>query len=314
MSTEVKRKKKKPLNNQHWMARVQKFAFGIDCEKKYTGYCPFFWATWSAILLLPFILIGRGIFAVLEFVWKNTFTKFIEPKLEARRKRKDEADNSPVKPNDKDLIRAYDFIKKQKEKNEFCEKSIFYFFYNNFGWRYAERVESWFRENPDWVEKELPSAQKRYETLLIELEEQRKQDLAREKKIQEIKEKISNFCKIFVKPAIFASCVGAAFLIYKAVFWLYTNISWKIVAQAVFDFVWNYSLFVMAIVLGLILLKKALGKYGEKYIAVPLCWILNCIGEGFSFLKQTIVMTYKKECPLIIWGEETGPIQKNDEK
>jgi MoaA/NifB/PqqE/SkfB family radical SAM enzyme len=307
---EVKRKKKKPLNNQHWMARVQKFAFGIDCEKKYTGYCPFFWATWSAILLLPFILIGRGVFAVLEFVWKNTFTKFIEPKIEARRKRKDEADNSPLKPDDKDLIKIAKFVK----ENQFKESNIFEYFYFVYSYTQATRILNWFKENTNWLENELPSAKERYESLLAQLEEQRKQDSAREKKIEEIKEKISNFCKIFVKPAIFVACVGAAFLIYKGIFWLYFNLQWKVIAQMVFDFVWNYSLYAVGAVVGIILLKKLLGEYGEKYIAFPIFRVFEICGEAYSFLKQTIVMTYKKECPLIIWGEETGPIQKNDDE
>jgi hypothetical protein len=94
-TTEIERKKEKKLDRSHWMCRIQKFAFNIDASTFYMGYCPFFWMTWLALLVSPFVALFNFITIPSVWLWRST----TEPVKEYRTTSQANLRRTPLQPS-----------------------------------------------------------------------------------------------------------------------------------------------------------------------------------------------------------------------
>lgn len=343
------RKKEKKLNSNHWMCKIQKYTLGIDAPKFYMGYCPFFWVTVLCLFLFPFILVFRGIVGVLSKIdeWTNKFfATRVHPKISERREYKTgELRKIPLLPKDhmlRTLFINYDRLVEEKYPLvgmvRYCD------FDNIYSTLEIERMALWFAHNPTWKETHYPDAQKR----LDDARELAKAKLAKaeekRKKREAFKRKLINkgaFCgkllfKVGVVAAIAVLAVGIYFGCYKA----FTTIPLHMFLQAI-----SIVSFIGAgIVLGKIILNEiellvensesksfwykdyqdtelrlffkpfGLIVKGIILIVKGIVAVVEFIQRAFAFGKEAIGMMYKEECPLILWGDETGPIEKRNKE
>jgi hypothetical protein len=327
-TTEVKRKKQKKNNEQGWMCKIQKFSFDIDAKEFYTGYCPFFWMTWAALLCAPFALIIRG-FALIV----NTLANLIKPISENIKERKsknfEELMQTPLHPSAY-LLRQISTRKAWSPSSENFDAiltnalkfEIEFWHESGVTNASAPRYAAWFKENPDWETTHLPEALALFDLKRVIAEEKNKAKDERSKRLSKITANAS-FCGALVFKILIP------FLILVAGFALYL-ITAKLVllAMTISLVAWAHAIFV----------ALGVGSFmGICYLTTDfiLIWLEchrnrrynpeekepNIIVKTFSkvwggvthatkFITTTIKMTYKAECPMIIWGDESGPIEK----
>lgn len=288
---ETERKYCKKVNTNGWMARLQLWAFDIDASEKYVGYCPFFWMTWVCLLCAPFILILKIGESIFDFFSEASSTYFSK--------------DLPSKANNITYEIPYDFV----IHNMYLSKKN-----SEDSWEeYAEKYKEWIAANPTWWEDYHKCEE------LKEKQKQREQAFQQRKEL--IINKLSNIIKFLVKPILILSILLVAFLIYKLVFIL----PWLAIGK----FVGTQGILIASI-LALLFVGKLIAKWiGSAFNFINrniedkptkvVCETkepgaiskgFHLIGTFFGFIFETIKMTYKKECPLIEWGEESGKITK----
>lgn len=297
MNNEI-RKKEKRLNRQHWMCKIQKFVFNIDAPSYYMGYCPFFWMTVLAMALFLPIFIGRNIFAGL--FW---FNDWISEKLHDKKQKKlVNLLNVPIRPSDSDLLRLFNKEISIERILRYCSSRS-----------QEKRMQLWFSQNPDW-EKDIDKIRERVEQAKINKEKEREREQKRAQRMSSLVGCASIFGKIFFKGGAALAIVLIAALVYFAI----------------------YNVIVMTTLAGLVLVGTIIvgalfcffaGRivgdgiisYVEYRSENNLCFSDSLLGKFFTgighaveFVKDLISLTYTKECPLILWGEETGPITKRN--
>lgn len=308
------RKKQKCLDKNHWMCRIQKYVFGIDAPTYYMGYCPFFWMTWLAVLCFPFVALIGAVSS--PFMWlaeKITFP--VRAVKTVRENARTTTWNTPRKPTYKEMYSiALDYITDHEIEGPADLARSWHFHIKDYN-----RVYLWIKANPDWRETELPKAKqwKKEQDELAE-EELRKDRLKRIKA-----NTITSFCgvaffKVFIPILILAAFTGVCYLMYT----LCTTISLIDVVAITGIGLTGYACYMAAVIIwsGIHIYvqyslrdKPSGTMFGANTILAiikPFRWFFTGVAHVIEFLIDTVKLTYKQECPLIIWGEETGKIEK----
>lgn len=302
------RKKQKGIDKNHWMCKVQKFSFGIDAEKFYMGYCPFFWMTWVALIASPFIAVFHATHFVigrpLLFVFDKLFSTVKEKKIAYI----EEKNNTPIVP-------SYAILNEVKDFETFSPFDIYYLCDTINTMSEADRILLWFEQNPDWRETHLPTAVEAIKRFKIAEKEKKKRTQERAAAIRKLISKV-NFCGRFIAKVLIPVCIILAGV---GLYWLAAKIIGVITLLGLvqsFTFLMFFGAIVMVVALVIDFCNCVKETRYRKWqdgvtpkqgiISKAFYKVLAVIG----FIVETVEMTYKKECPLIIWGEETTPITK----
>ena len=306
--TEDVRKKEKKINREHWMCRIQMYTFGIDAPTFYMGYCPFFWMTWVCVLMSPFALLWN-------VVLKPVCSYGERLSSVAREKRESSLQalyETPLQPSHFQLLDLSTYYRNEKVDAYFTSE-VRNAIGHNASWINIKRITVWLNVNPDWRTTFLPDAK-------AWLEEQIKKEEASRERAKNLR-KIGNVASVcgstVFKGIIPAVILVAAYYIYRLLSYVVTNISLQDFVLAL-TLLFSAAAFVIAVPIIIDLIKVISGSLRRRKsvtIEEKDSWyvgMLNAIGNAFTFVKDTVRMTYKQECPLIIWGDETGSITRRD--
>jgi hypothetical protein len=285
----------KSIDRNHWMAKIQKFSFNVNAEEFYQGYCPFFWATWVALLVSPFAALVRG------FAWGAV--KVFGPIAGAcdagieKISRVEKPSMDCFYTNYQFFLDCHDELEEEalsdEQIEEFCKKHLFA----------GKAQRAWFNENTGW----LPEMREAHAEYIRQIDLGKEKKRLRQKKIDAIASLLVKGLKGFV---VFAA-VLIGFAIFKGIEFMFVEGKW-------WDFLVGLAFFTGITCSGVVLFlglhfvahKGLLDWIPDKVInpvGKGVCWI----GRGFAFIRETIQMLYTKKCPLITWGDETSKITKN---
>jgi hypothetical protein len=303
------RKKEKKLDRNHWMCRVQKYTFGIDAPTFYMGYCPFFWMTWLALLLFPILALSRLTYAGFSRIILplNVGVNKINTKIASNR------ESTPLKPLDSMLI---DIAMDYKEGEEF-ESLLNRYETSVLTWKV--RTALWFRQNPDWRNTYLPAAIASVEEKLLKEEELQRIKEKRRAARRKLANQTSLCGKFLFKTLIPIIMAFAVYYVYLGLIYVFSHISLldvtRIFTIGAFMIAGYYIARILFSFFTIVIFNErtgdsvavAINKFTESLVKVN-----SGIGSMFEFLRDTVLFTYKAECPMIIWGEETGKIVKRE--
>lgn len=306
MSTEEEidlRKKEKKIDRSHWMCKLQAFTFGIDAPTYYMGYCPFFWMTWVSLIALPFVLLFKLVTGPTVWLWDKFSTPYSEYKLAATLK----LENTPVKPSYNAMLDIAEEFKKDKDIR--FDYSL---------WIHArvinyKQVYLWLQENPNWRKIELPKAKEWLKVELERLQKEKERNLAKAKKLRKVNFFVAScgslIFKIVIPICIAVVAAGVTWLLYQAA--IVPSLCDYITVVGIAS-VLGFSYVLAKIVMDAFKIYFTYLDNNDKsfWLTSLLRWIIGGFVTVYEFISETVSMTYKQECPLIIWGEETGPIQK----
>lgn len=321
-------KKQKKINREtYWMYKIQDWAWGKNNVKTYRGYCPLFWMTWLTLAAAPLILIGK----CLEFSWGVIMELASNSKYSTQENKPEKIPTS--KPSDFLIVLVFEQIrdnyKKWKERRnegeDSKEEDFIYQLY--FETNMSGREREWFLNTPNW--KDL------YPFLKEKEEKQKIREAAQKAARDKMQVKINTIVSKtswMVKPTICLSAVVLAYYLYRIVSYLFSSL----LGWAQDFFTWDFvkscgSVVILVIVAVLVIgfLAKMFQVIKEKLNSIPDSpkiqeikqefWLtqiirtsINFVIEAFSFVKDTIRMLYKKECPLIVYGDENSGIEKHE--
>jgi len=288
MNTE--RKYRKQINKDGWMCSVQKWSFGKRTPT-FVGYCPFFWFTWLCIFISPLVLVGK----FFEFLTNLAVSCWPVSSPQKVKKVK--------RPSDMNIIAYYEKLNSNPKPSE--SELI------NFNICMFPDVRTWIKVTPNWedIAKSLIAKRDR----AIEREEKKRQ---RQAKLQASIKKFAYLSGFIVKPILFLLALAAGYVV-LSISWLFVQqITWGVVIAC--GELLGLSL-VATIVVSLF--SRLFGKVKLKWSSIPekpikyeegcvANKILECVGNVFGFIKETVGMLYTRECPLIEWGEESKRIEK----
>lgn len=326
-NTEDIRKKEKKLSQYHWMCRIQKYTFGIDAPNYYMGYCPFFWMTWVSLLVFPIVFIGKTAFKLTSAPVKPVF-KALNDRQKAKLK---ELSKVPLEPNFHVILNVYrafgdedSFIQCGEEITiENCSPWLFSAPYSK-----AARIRLWFIQNPNWRQTHLEKARIEYKEYRDRIEREEREAVERQKRRDACNRKLSRTASMcgrgIFKVIIPTLILGLAVLVYLAVakliaiitlqaFILALSLAFSILAgiittKILFDFCFTF-------VFTEKLTKKLTPLLAYFFADDGLLFkIIDKTKEMWVFVKDTVALTYKAECPLIVWGDETGKITKRENR
>ncbi len=277
------KKYQKVISRNHWMFRLFKFCWGR--EVKYEGYCPLFWMTIFNLCLLPVVVTGR--IAESLFGWIGAILP--------ERKEKE------LVPSDWQIICM-------KDGNGFNDCSV-----------YFEVYAKWIEKNPDWEERILPEARRRYSEITRKeyYYYKAKSEEKREKVFAEYSEKIVAWAKYLVKPALAGSAIFAAWLVYRFILLVWSVVTLEMLWGAA-QIIVGISIVALATwgVVKLISFLLRLRKLEERVNVKPKepsrVWaVLSFFPAAWEFIVNTIQIVYYQRCPLIVLSDdETKPIEK----
>lgn len=305
--TEDIRKKEKKINREHWMCRIQMYTFGIDAPTFYMGYCPFFWMTWVCVLMSPFALIWNIAFKPI-CSYGDRLSRATHEKRHASLQALYE---TPLQPSHSQLIDLSIYFSNEKVDKYWTNQvgdAI-----SHTSWTNMVRIALWLNTNPDWRTTFLPDA-KAWQEEQIKKEEAKRE---RAKNLRKIGNVASVCGSTVFKGIIPAAILVAAYYIYRLLAYVATNISLQdfVLALAILFSVIGFITAVPIIVDLIKVLSVSFSRRKSVTTEEKDPWYvgpINAIGNAFTFVKDTVRMTYKQECPLIIWGDETGSITRRD--
>jgi len=298
------RKKEKKLDRSHWMCRIQKYAFNIDAPSFYMGYCPFFWMTWVSVIVAPFILLYKLTIGLVVNWCMEANSKLVEKRSISRK----ELSKTPLKPSFKQLIELANWFR----DDETSLKGVFSCLHYSTRFIDCERIEIWLNQNPDWRDTHLPAARE----WAIEEERRKKLALERKQRVRKIGNVASTCGATVFKGIIPVGILVVGYFLYSAILFIVTHIKLQEFVGALAILLSIATLvgvikLVMSFVM--ILLDRRNSKKPQYNESGPPEWFtssIDGISNFYTFIRDTIRMTYKQECPMIIWGEETGKIEK----
>lgn len=336
------RKKEKKLDSNHWMCKIQKYVLGIDAQNYYMGYCPFFWMTVLCIFLFPIILVWRLLITILSTIGgviDSLLTKSIGNKITARKEyRTSELRKIPLIPADDIIVAMFNNFERYNKEGYSLETMVSYSdFTGRARWTDCIRMGLWFTDNPNWKEEAYPCAKLRIDERRKAYKLEQEKEREREQRWEATKRKLISkgaFCgKLIFKVAMVAVLAGIAFLIYAGIYKLVTTVSPTVFLQAAYIVCFILaSIMVANIVIREIvhfvdstesscLLYKDSKQTEVRLIFKPfviifkiIAWVFVTAKKVICFIIEAIGMMYKEECPLIIWGDETGPIEKRNKE
>lgn len=287
---DIKPEKQKLMRSDHWMCRIYKFTYGS--EYKGRGFCPLFHASYVALGLLPFTLLGHGFdkgVQIIKDCWPESKVKPDRPKKQKE-----------YWPTEYELNSRY--------FGDASDINHHFSLYEGVIYRYSDFLK-WEESNPNWRVD--------YEKLLVKREEQRKVAEAREIRLSAKKEKICQYLQYGVKPALIISAVAISYFIWKLAIYLFAFITFENIVSA--GTILACLAAVGFVVWGLIkLCARGIDKIDcappkvelPDFIYEPAAKVFGFFGHLIEFVKDVISVTWAKKCPLIIWADETKAIEK----
>jgi len=294
------RKYQKQINKNGWQCRIQKWAFDIDAETTYMGYCPFFWMTLLCVLVSPIIWLVRCILSIFGSV--GDIVESLVPNFEKKETLK------KVKP-----------LKRKSPEFDELEYALDRADGDILRLKYPE----WVKENPNWQEEVREVRAK-----IAEAKAKRKKE-AKEKaiKIQKRRDQLAGYARLTVKPLLVISSLGCAWVLWHVAKVLITY--WAITLSVLGCSLLGWA-FIVLVIKFCGIVKNTLnrtkatkrpkvkretqpGPISNAFDAVInfFKFVWEFVSKAFSFAKEVVVMSYKKECPLIQWDEEESkPIEK----
>jgi hypothetical protein len=325
-NTEDIRKKEKKLNREHWMCRVQMYTFGIDAPNYYMGYCPFFWMTWVSMIALPIVFLGKT-FVKLTSTPIRPVTRYLDTRAKTRQA---ELIKTPLEPTYNTILDVYGVFGKddfvlgldgQKITLEDYSRRIFSHDYVR-----SERLRLWFLQNPNWRDTHLEKARAERQKRAEEIEREFREAIERRKKREARNRKLSNVASLcgrgLFKLLIPTVIIALGALAYYGIIKLCS-----VVELADVVLVFSITGFIVAGFLACRILGDFLSTFvftepvKDKISRVlerifddgGICdGLTNKIRNVREFIIDTVALTYKAECPLILWGDETGNITRRD--
>lgn len=311
------RKKEKKLDRAHWMCRIQKFVFGIDAPTFYMGYCPFFWMTWLAVVSFPIVLSARLIWGIFDVLMFKQVGKASDYMSNIKAQRQEDLEKVPLLPGYEVMIHADALLKiycKRKKKIEHHRDYLSPFDLAR-GRVNGIRMLLWFDQNPNWRKTHLPHAIELKAKIEAEAAADEEAKKNRARRFRALVNR-ANFCGRLIFKVIFpAAILGVAYGVYRLLYVAYTRV------HAV-DLLGAFTI-ICALAAGVVFARIFLDAF-DTFVGVERLWLflgkfglvcaapVKLIIAIYSFLRDTVKMTYKAECPLIIWGDETGKIQKRE--
>jgi hypothetical protein len=309
MSTsQVEPKKEKRIDRNHWMSRIQKFSFGIDAPTFYRGYCPFFWMTWAAVPAAPVVALAKIASVPLAWLWDQTTTPVIEYREVSRKTLLE----TPLQPSFVQFYRIQYLDEHDLTAPEFTYTGVTSSHID------AKRMEVWFTQNPNWKVTHLPQALAQYDLYLAEEAKAAEAAKARTLRFRKVSNTMSLCGSVVFKwliPLMILSAIGTVGVgVTKLI--MTTSLASFLFAGSLLAFI-GAGVTLIYLICSFIQIYREIGQARRQVVNTEPNWFwrtLIVFAEGFfnacSFLKETVQMTYKAECPMIIWGEETGPIEK----
>lgn len=313
-TVEIERKKEKKLDRTHWMCRLQKFTFDIDAPTYYVGYCPFFWMTWLALLISPF----RALFNLVTIPAVQIHAAISRPIKEYRRTTLIDLEMIPLRPSLEQMYAIRDLTIDSINATKLFWHSHNYSF--SFGCiTECKRIVVWLNQNPDWQTEWIPKAEDWHKA---KVEAEAEAEIMRKKRVVRLAKanKFASMCgsTIFKVVIPLVICALVSFFCYG----LYTissviRLSDFILAIAVFaSFAGCFiSTHILIDAIKTIHHIRSKNKIVVEDVKIPTlsCWdkFTARLAVAIEFIRDTVTVTYKQECPLIIWGDETSPIQKH---
>jgi hypothetical protein len=282
-------KYRKQVNQNGWMIKLQRLCFG-EATPKFTGYCPFFWFTWLCLLLVVIILPLRLL--LILFVYS------IASVAELRSRR-------PSRPKDVRLLSFYDHYLSKGQNLQFERENNYHVWPDVF---------KWIDKTPDWENCAKEA--------LIRRERARQAVAACKLRNAERSKKISKFAAWIGRPIKLMLLLVGLFASYKVTGFLYfiiRQITWHELLVA-----GKWLVIILLAVSAAVLLINSVKFSILWYRRCPRCpdkiswWrkaiapIGKILGGIVEFIGDTIETIYTRECPLIEWGDESGPIEPND--
>jgi hypothetical protein len=289
------------------------------------GYCPFFWMTWVSLIVFPIVFVGKTLFKLTSIPVKPVFKA-----LSDREKAKmDELSKIPLEPSFYVILDVYrvfgdvnSFIDDYDEEITIKSCGVWVF-----GGEFkGERIRQWFIKNPNWRDTHLEKARIEYKEWADRTERKQKEDTELRNRRDARNRKLSATASMcgrgLFKVIIPTLILGLAVLTYYGVAKLVSMITLQGFFGAIaLMFAGIASYFAMKIFLDFLftfvftdnvkdkistMFEKILGHGGiyDKFI--------GRIHDAWFFVKDTVALTYKAECPLIQWGDETGKITKRE--
>jgi len=306
------RKKEKKIDRKHWMCRIQNYSLGIDAPTFYMGYCPFFWMTWVAVLIAPIVAFFNLLAWPTKFLYVSTSTRIVT----RRKEREEEIRKIPLMPSD-NLFRDLQYLPRSLKVITAHDLSDFRCLRD---WTSCVRVALWLAENPNWRKTYLRDALKRLADIRAAERAREEKQKARTFTLRNLNKYVSLCGSAVFKVLIPLGIVTAAIGVVYGVFKLIMLIGWLNMLGAFVITSFVGALFMLVYLmfdLGRCIVDsrptlEMKNEYVVKQGKVSLAFekIGDFIRSCFFFIKDTVSMTYKQECPLIIWGEETGKIEK----
>lgn len=282
------RKYRKRINPDHWMVKVQKFTWGSKTPD-FVGYCPFFWFTWFSLVLAPFKIIGMIILAPLLLV--GIAIQNLIDKMPSKVR----------KPTPTIMLHMAE--KWQENETSFLE--------------WLERAEffgterAWIRATPDWRNCFL--------AVLLEKESKDAKKAAANSRDKKRLQSLANKLHYIVRPMAWIIGLGAGgtflFYAYKFVVWAWPFLYWPKIGEVVLIIIVCITAIAtfVSIIIGAEYLWNKMRSGCPKDPNRKGFWatVGKCIAIPFSFILETIDAIYTRECPIIEWDEDTGPIEDN---
>jgi hypothetical protein len=255
--------------------RLIKWTLGKD--PKFGGYCPFFWAFWLCVFLIPI----TGICKFFEYIF-------------AKRENDEEKAKPPYEMKMYWMDYYYDRWTTLKEQGRLADFEI-----------YLDHEElEWMRANTDWKQRVEVWREKQTKEQEASLKWQEKKDKVGEV-FSHYLEKIAKYTSFLVKPAI----VTAAFL---AAYVIYLMLANAFKAVATNNLLWAAAITIVG--LGLVyIIRKAYGwlqtaaRVVEK-VQIKLepskpsiVWIK--LGNALLFIPRLVGRVWTKECPIITYKD-----------
>lgn len=305
------RKKEKKLDCSHWMCRVQKYTFGIDAPSFYSGYCPFFWMTWVCVLMSPFAFFWNVALKPIGRVL-NKIGDDVVSRKEASTKRLLE---TPLQPSAADFLALERYYRHDKPDIDYSSNDVFHSLDRSSV--DAIRIALWLNQNKDWRNTHLPAAHQ----WKIEMNKRKEAANNRKHKIRKIGNVVSVCGSTVFKGLIPALIAALSYVAYLGIYWVCSVVTLNAFLIALGIVLAGLTVGLVTHVVFDVLHNIRMNRMSKPTEPKPVYegprWyepIVDGISNGFAFIRDTVRMTYKKECPMIIWGDETGKIQKRAKK
>lgn len=328
------KKKEKPLSPDDIRCRAIRYVFNIDPQTYFRGLCPLHWTGILAMGLSPVVYVGRKVGKLLDGV-TNPLTPIIKNYEKTRVFSVEEKRKMPLQPPMNLIVELGNEIKKYNstEKVQLSDILVSRALRGNNITTKAHRYAAWFKENPDWLDTYYVEAKQIIDEHKIAATAARKQKELREAKFRKLTNQASSIGTIIFKILIPVIVVIVLFGLWGfgvLLFGLIASLFAMVTLKGIISFLIALGgclVIAVALFFGIRTISAIITNFMDKRhdkkqsldqdVSIDTgpsifekSWDVVCL--SFAFVLETIRMTYKAECPMIVWGDETKPIQKRN--